>query len=656
MSSPPPSVAYDGGPDMTNRSGRIPTLCFLCLSFAAAMLFLWAPSNVSAQSVPAGPEFLVDTYQGVGLFPRVASDASGNFIVIWQNSTTLRRGVWGRRFDADGAPLGEEFQINAYAGSSASLPSVAMNDNGMFVVVWGSYYGSGAKILGRLFDSAGTPVTGEFVVDQHGSFRPRYPDVSMDDAGRFVVVWQGPYYSFEGLTDGVFERRYDSAGAPYGGSYKVSQPGNEGFRSDLPRIASSPSGAFMVVWRFAESSSPTRISARRFDDTGAALGGKFTVATGSVGSPDVATDDSGQSVIVWSDFQSPSVRSIKGRRLDSAGVPSGGEFVASSSTTNRLERPAVSMDEAGHFVVAWGTKGVDDFGYGVSGRSFDASGVPLGVEFQVATRQQAEQRNPDVSVDPIGNAVAVWNEYVLQGGFVAGRGIWARRFLPAASCVAGDADLDGVCESVDVCPGTSDPAQLDGDADARGNACDNCSSDYNPGQEDTDSDGLGDVCDPCPPGDQDADDICDDTDNCPALYNSDQLDADGDAVGDACDNCPAVANPNQTNSDGVGEGDACDLTITFPLQGADVNCNGAPPVVTWTPETYDRFKVILGADADFRTRVQSGTLDVPMWAVPADEWTSICRRLNGTLYLRVDGKNKATRSEESSSVVVLTLP
>src|SRR5262245_2492026 len=181
---------------MTNRSGRIPTLCFLCLSTAAAMLLLWGPSNVSAQSVPAGPEFQVDTYQGVGLFPRVASDASGNFLVVWMNPAVPSsvRGIKGRRFDNSGAPLGQEFQINAYVGSLAALPSVAMNDNGSFVVVWTSYYGSGARILGRLFDSTGTPMTGDFVVAQDPRFRQTYPDVSMDTAGRFVVVWQATHY------------------------------------------------------------------------------------------------------------------------------------------------------------------------------------------------------------------------------------------------------------------------------------------------------------------------------------------------------------------------------------------------------------------------------------------------------------------------------
>lgn len=605
--------------------------------------------------MPAGPEFLVDTY-GVGIYSRAASDASGNFIVVWMNPATAAPNAWGikgRRFDSSGAALGEEFQINAYTGSSAVLPSVAISDNGTFVVVWTSYYGRGSRILGRLFDSTGTPVTGEFVVDQHGFLRPRMPDVSMDAAGRFVVVWQGPHYYFDGITDGVYGRRFDSAGAPDGGKFRVDfYLGSEEYRAEDPRIASSPSGAFVVVWRDYQDSG-AGVLARRFDSSGATLGfiGVSTTEPSYQDPPDIAMNDSGDFVVVWTAFPSSGGRSIKGRLFDSAGSPKGGDFVASSSTTSGDERPAVSMDEAGGFVVVWGNQRGDDYGRGVSGRAFDGSGAAQGLEFQVATRQQAQQSGPDVTVDPAGNAVAVWHERF------AGSGVWARRFLPAASCVAGDADADGVCESADVCPGTPDPAQLDRDADARGDACDNCASDYNPGQEDADSDGIGDACDPCVPGDADADDVCDDVDNCLAVYNSDQTDTDADAVGDACDNCPAASNPAQTNSDGVGEGDACDLTITFPLDGSQVDCAGAPPVITWTPESYTKFKVFLGADPEFRVKETSGTLqNVSAYAVPESKWASICRHLSGTLYLQVDGTAKGTSASESSSIVVLTLP
>lgn len=75
-----------------------------------------------------------------------------------------------------------------------------------------------------------------------------------------------------------------------------------------------------------------------------------------------------------------------------------------------------------------------------------------------------------------------------------------------------DADLDGVVDAVDNCPGAANPGQGDVDADGVGDACDNCLITVNPGQEDnggvggTTPNGVGDACEL---GDADADGIFD---------------------------------------------------------------------------------------------------------------------------------------------------
>jgi FG-GAP repeat/Pregnancy-associated plasma protein-A/Dockerin type I domain/Thrombospondin type 3 repeat len=77
-----------------------------------------------------------------------------------------------------------------------------------------------------------------------------------------------------------------------------------------------------------------------------------------------------------------------------------------------------------------------------------------------------------------------------------------------------DSDGDGIFDVADVCPGISNPEQIDIDFDFRGDLCDNC-----PNDEWNDYDGDG---------------LCADVDNCPAIYNPLQEDADGNGIGDAC--------------------------------------------------------------------------------------------------------------------------
>jgi len=178
---------------------------------------------------------------------------------------------------------------------------------------------------------------------------------------------------------------------------------------------------------------------------------------------------------------------------------------------------------------------------------------------------------------------------------------------------------------------------------------------------------LVNVIDPnCLAGDADADGICDDADNCPGLDNPGQEDGDGDGVGDACDDCPSAPDPAQIDTDQDGAGDACDLTVTSPLQGAILaGCSSAhptPPVIQWTPERFDRFRVLVSWDPGFaaHTFVTSGDrlLRTTVWSPPVRKWKKACRNAlaaGQTLFVEVFGKDTPTRETTFSDPVQVTV-
>ncbi len=118
-----------------------------------------------------------------------------------------------------------------------------------------------------------------------------------------------------------------------------------------------------------------------------------------------------------------------------------------------------------------------------------------------------------------------------------------------------DKDKDGIANCNDVCHGSDDNVDMDGDGVPDG--CDTCpldasndsdndgicdSDDICPGFDDTidtDRDGIPDGCDLCPldaNNDSDGDGICDSDDICPGF--DDTIDSDGDGDPDGCDICP----------------------------------------------------------------------------------------------------------------------
>src|SRR5262249_61028221 len=122
------------------------------------------------------------TYSQSG--PAVGVGGAGNFVVAWQSygsagTDTDSFSIQGQRYDAAGAPLGTEFQVNTYSTSLQLNPAVAIDGTGNFVVVWESFGSVGSdntnNIQGQRYNSAGGAQGGPVQGEQHTTTRSRLP-------------------------------------------------------------------------------------------------------------------------------------------------------------------------------------------------------------------------------------------------------------------------------------------------------------------------------------------------------------------------------------------------------------------------------------------------------------------------------------------------
>jgi hypothetical protein len=366
---------------------------------SAAGVFL---QRFNAGGVRLGSEVRVNTFTpGRQGSPRVARDTAGNFVVVWesggyrftQDGSTV--GIFGQRFDANGSPLGPEFQVNTYTTGPQRAPAVTMDPLGNFVVVWQSGYygltpdGSGPGIFGRRFDSAGTPLGAEFQVNTYTTGRQTYPAVASDGIGDFVVVWESGYYTIaqDGSGIGVFGQRFDSAGFPVGAEFQVNTY-TSGDQS-MPAVAADQSGNFIVTWR------------------------------GSGTYPG----------------QDGSASGIFGQHFTAAGLPNGPEFQVNTFTTNTQFVPSVGATPSGDFVVTWqstGYPGQDGSGSGVFGQrlrttAFTPPAVVAGTKISLrdgpldARRKALSVRSEDAAIT-LGAGPGSIDDPTLTGGRLRVRG------------------------------------------------------------------------------------------------------------------------------------------------------------------------------------------------------------------------------------------
>lgn len=403
-------------------------------SASALVLLMAGAPRAGGQSVPVGSEFQANSaVAGNQDASSVAMSGGGSFVVVWSGpQPPAGDGVFARRFDAAGAPLGGDFKVNTDTQNlTQRLPNVASTSAaGAFVVVWrgsaGAYFGNAIKA--RRYDAAGTALDTPELDVFTSSFNETDPAVAADSSGNFVVVWGDASNSFN-----VTGRRYTSAGAPVAAAFPISGSvvGEANFAR--PAVARAPAGAFVVSWDSTGVDADSyAVSARLYNAAGTPVTAQFQVNTATTGrqwNSSVAIDAAGNFVVAWQDgYGGPA--NVKARIYSSAGAPVTGEITVNTAAAATTTGPvSAAADDAGNFVVTWSAFGLpaDSNTFNVFRRSFNSSGAPLTSQLLVNTTTTNGQFAPWVSaVRSTGAFTVVWPSQTQDSD--GSQGIYGQRF------------------------------------------------------------------------------------------------------------------------------------------------------------------------------------------------------------------------------------
>jgi hypothetical protein len=322
-----------------------------------------------------GTEFQINTHTtGKQNLPAIAIDDAGAFVVTWEKrDTDWEVDVSAQLFDAAGVAAGGEMPINTFTVGPQQRPAVARSRvTGDFVVIWDSYGqegpGYGYGVFGQRFDSAGVAQGGEFQVNTYTTGNQFFPAVAMDDAGDFVVVWSSPQ---DGSSYGVFGQRFQFNGATDGSEFQVND--FTVASQQVPQVSMDPAGSFVVVWHGTGMEGMYTgygVFAKRFDPAGLPAGGDFLVNTFTPSLQvygQVSMDTNGSFVVVWdSYYQDGSAWGTFGQRFDATGASLGSEFQVNTFTTDSQLGANAAAGTTG-FVVTWESR-QDGSGHAVLGK------------------------------------------------------------------------------------------------------------------------------------------------------------------------------------------------------------------------------------------------------------------------------------------------
>ncbi|MCK4427195.1 MAG: hypothetical protein KAW16_01780, partial [candidate division Zixibacteria bacterium] len=152
--------------------------------------------------------------------PTLSTSPSGAFVVGWMDNRNLNYDIYARIIRSDGSPQqGSDFTINDdSSGANQMSPKIATKSDGGFMVVWEDFRNNNSDIYLKRFDPNGQPLGDDFRVnDSSGYIHHSLPDIACNESGNFVVVWQDEREDLD-----IYAQLFDHLGDLVGENFKVN--------------------------------------------------------------------------------------------------------------------------------------------------------------------------------------------------------------------------------------------------------------------------------------------------------------------------------------------------------------------------------------------------------------------------------------------------
>jgi hypothetical protein len=189
-----------------------------------------------------------------------------------------------------------------------------------------------------------------------------------------------------------------------------------------PVVARDAAGDFVVAWEDDQDENGFfEILARGFNSDGTqrfATQMINTVSSGQQLKPAVAMDDAGNFVVAWEDDQDQNgFFEILARGFNSDGTQHFNAQTINTVSSGQQLKPAVAMDAAGSFVVAWEDDQDQNGFFEILARGFNLDGTQHFATQTINTVSSGQQLKPAVAMDAAGNFVVAWEDDQDENGF-----------------------------------------------------------------------------------------------------------------------------------------------------------------------------------------------------------------------------------------------
>ncbi|MCJ7457959.1 MAG: dockerin type I domain-containing protein [candidate division Zixibacteria bacterium] len=180
----------------------------------------------NSSGTPQSSNFKVNTNAGTTQwYPAIAMNSSGNFVITWEDFISSGiSNILAQRYNSSGTPQGSNFKVNDNTGIAQQLyPDIAINGSGDFIITWEDNRklgGGSPDAYAQRYKSSGSPFGLNYLVANslYSAYAQYKPSVGMNGSNIYftwkdsrndsadiyakVVGWAWPYACGDANGDG----------------------------------------------------------------------------------------------------------------------------------------------------------------------------------------------------------------------------------------------------------------------------------------------------------------------------------------------------------------------------------------------------------------------------------------------------------------------
>jgi hypothetical protein len=296
-------------------------------------------------------------------------------------------------------------------------PQVAADDAGNAIVVWTGAYGGQASVLANRYDVSLTSWGVPFPIESNDTVSTQGPHVAMDRNGNAIVVWA--------QWDGAVYSLWANEFAPEAG-WKGAEliEFNDSGSVMNQTVTFGPGGTALVLWSQSDGARNNIWGELYLPGSGWA-GAQLleTDDTGTAIEPQGAPDADGNAIAVWSQNDGTRYNIWANRYVAGAGWQRA--VLVETDDTGDALLPQVALDTVGNAVAVWQQR--DATRYNIWTNRFDVKVPGWGTAELLETNDSGDSFGQQVAADPKGNAFALWS--TIDGFHIY---VWERVYSPKA--------------------------------------------------------------------------------------------------------------------------------------------------------------------------------------------------------------------------------